>query len=66
MKKRLIAVVAAALLAAVALVGTGPAASSARGGNEWESAPSDMVTGSDRQLAGKGNEWESQRGNEWE
>ncbi len=37
MKKRLIALAAAALLAAIALMGANPSTSLARGGTEWES-----------------------------
>lgn len=37
MKKRLIALAAAALLAAVALMGVSPSSSLAGGGNDWES-----------------------------
>ncbi len=47
MKKRLIAVAAAALFAAVALVGTSPATTLA--GNDWE-----RVTGK----SAHGNDWE--------
>ncbi|MDQ3485738.1 MAG: hypothetical protein M3445_10085 [Actinomycetota bacterium] len=61
MKKRLIAVAAAALFAAIAMVGIGPSNNSlAGGGTDWESRG-----GTDWESRG-GTDWESRRGTDWE
>jgi hypothetical protein len=63
MKKRLIAVAATMLAAALCWCGTAAVSAQATNGNEWES-------GNHQLRAGNGNEWEkgapAANGNEWE
>ncbi len=72
MKKRLIAVAAASLLAAIALIGSGPSTTLAADASEL--APGTSLRGNDWEISFstslRGNDWElpstSLRGNDWE